>query len=300
MCPVGYEAEAAGLVGAVPEDVARKVSHLLTQASSALWEIYRRRSGPSISLLDRSDALIAVAGGEIDGAASLGLAEAEAAAHRLGALVVAVGDPVLASTVREQLRADVEALRAAASGMFTGRAGQAVPLDRGSPVAEQVLAGEMALAADPLTPLWSAGVGPVSACVAVARWLVVAAEVTGAAAGMAPTTVFAAADAMAPPGTDLPAEIVGRIHGGVPPEHAVTRLLGTGRSDFSTSPVSGGQDLLDQLLLGMAGCALVFMDAHADEDLRSADRDRHARSRDRLLDLFRAEVRNAAAGDGYA
>lgn len=290
----------AGPVGAVPEDVGRKVSHLLTQASSALWDIYRRRSGPNIAFLDQSDALIAVTGGEIDDAAPLGLGEAEAAAHRLGALVVAVGDSVLASTVREQLRADVEAVRAAANGMFTGRAGQAVPLDRASPVAEQVMAAEMALAADPLTPRWSAGVGPVSACVAVARWLVVAAEVAGGATGMAPAAVFAAADGMAPLGTDLPAEMVGRIRDGMPPENAVTRLLGIGGPDFSTSPVSGGQELLDQLLLGMAGCALVYMDTHADEDLRSADQDRHARSRDRLLDLFRAEVRNAAAGRGYA
>lgn len=296
-CPVGSEAEVAGPAGSIPEDVARKVSHLLTAFSSTMWEAYQRRRGPDVDFLSWSDALIAVGGGDIDGAGPLGLGEVETAAHRLGALVAAMDDAALTSTVREQLRRDLDAVRAACRGVFAGRSVQAVVFDRGAPVALQVMVAEAALATDPLTPRWPAGVDPVSACVAVVRWLAVAARVAGDAVGVGPAEVFLFADGMAPLDTDIPGDVVRRVGAGAAPADAVAELLGGEDPDFSGSPVSGGQDLLDQLLLGMAGCALVFLQGHADDDLRSADEARHEQARDRILDRFRAVVR-AAGSEG--
>lgn len=103
-------------------------------------------------------------------------------------------------------------MRAAERGDLTGRAAQAVELDRVDASPVQVDAADELLRAN---PLGSAGLftalDPAAACVAAAHWLVAAATVAGDADDREPWEVFAESDTIQACSIDVPTLIVEAI-----------------------------------------------------------------------------------------
>jgi hypothetical protein len=127
------------------------------------------------------------------------------ASHRVGQLLRNAGGHRLAGAVESEVRVELDAVVRAELGDLSGRAVQAVAVDRldASPV--QVTAADAMLEADPLgSGLLSAPIDPAAACIAAPHWLAAAAGVTARVAGNAPGGVFAEADAIEPVSVEIP------------------------------------------------------------------------------------------------
>ncbi|GAA3516301.1 hypothetical protein [Actinocatenispora rupis] len=133
----------------------------------------------------------------------------EAAAHQIGRVLLDIGDGPLVETVIAEVRREMDAVTSAERGDLTGRAVQAVVLDRVDASPVQVQAADALLASDPSGPpeLFTA-VDPAAACVAAAHWLVAAATVTGAADDREPWTVFAESDTIQACSIEVPSAVV--------------------------------------------------------------------------------------------
>lgn len=136
----------------------------------------------------------------------------EGSAHHLGRTLHEINDPPLTNTVADDAQLEIDAVRAAERGDLTGRAAQAVELDRVDASPVQVDAADELLRAN---PLGSAGLftalDPAAACVAAAHWLVAAATVAGDADDREPWEVFAEADTIEACSIEVPALIVEAI-----------------------------------------------------------------------------------------
>ncbi|TMM27995.1 MAG: hypothetical protein E6F99_30600, partial [Actinobacteria bacterium] len=124
---------------------------------------------------------------------------------------------------------EIDAVMRAELGDLSGRAVQAVALDRLDVSPVQVAAADELLRADPLGgQLLSAAVDPAAACVAAAHWLAAAAVVAADASGNTPGGVFAEADDIQPVSVDVPTLVVEQIvDAAVPPREVVLGLLRT-------------------------------------------------------------------------
>ena len=108
----------------------------------------------------------------------------EESAHRLGRVLHTLADAALVDAVVAEVEIEVDAVTRAELGDLSGRAVQAVALDRLDVSPIQVAAADEVLQADPLGGgLLAAAVDPAAACVAAAHWLAAAAVVAGRRVG---------------------------------------------------------------------------------------------------------------------
>jgi hypothetical protein len=119
----------------------------------------------------------------------------EESAHRLGRVLHEIADVGLTDAVVAEVQVEADAMTRADLGDLSGRAVQAVALDRLDASPAQIAVADAVLRADPLgSGLLSAAVEPAAACVAAAHWLGAAAVVAAGKAGNTPAGVFAEAD----------------------------------------------------------------------------------------------------------
>src|SRR5205823_5514820 len=110
-----------------------------------------------------------------------------------------------------EVQVEIDAVTRAELGDLSGRAVQAVALDRLDVSPVQVAAADELLRADPLgAALLAVAVDPAAACVAAAHWLAAAAVVADAAENT-PGAVFMEADDIQPVSIEVPALVVERI-----------------------------------------------------------------------------------------
>ncbi|WP_433221261.1 hypothetical protein ACQP00_20125 [Dactylosporangium sp. CS-047395] len=148
-------------------------------------------------------------------------------AHMVGRALHELGDAEVTVAVTAEVRAEIDAVDRAGLGDLSGRAAQAVSLDRLDVSPVQVAAADRLLHADPLgSDALFTSVDPAAACVAAAHWLVAAAEFTAAAAGIAPADVFAYADDLEAVSVEVPSYVVEVVvDQSATPREAVTGLL---------------------------------------------------------------------------
>jgi hypothetical protein len=151
----------------------------------------------------------------------------EESAHGLGRVLQRLADGGLVEAVAAEVQVEIDAVIRAELGDLSGRAVQAVALDRLDVSPVQVAAADELLRADPLgARLLAAAVDPAAACVAAAHWLAAAAVVTADAAGNTPGGVFMEADDIQQVSIEVPTLVVQRILGeGLSPRGVVLDLL---------------------------------------------------------------------------
>jgi hypothetical protein len=136
----------------------------------------------------------------------------EGSAHRLGRVLYKLGDAALADAVIADVQVELDAVARAELGDLSGRAVQAVALDRLDVSPIQVVAADELMRADPLGGrLLGSAVDPAAACVAAAHWLAAAAVVAAAESGGRPYRVFAEADDIESVSVEVPTLVVERI-----------------------------------------------------------------------------------------
>ncbi len=149
------------------------------------------------------------------------------AAHRLGRQLHGAGDAGLSEAVATEVTTEVDAVRRAELGDLSGRAVQAVAVDRRDASPVQVAAADEVLRQDPFgTSLMRTPVDAAAGCVAAAHWLAAAAVVAAWAAGTGAEAVFTEADEVQAVPVEAPALVVRRIVAdGVAPREVVRDLL---------------------------------------------------------------------------
>lgn len=148
-------------------------------------------------------------------------------AHTVGRAMLAIADPEATAAVTADVRAEINAVARAGLGDLSGRAVQAVALDRLDPSPVQVAAADRLLHEQPLgcDELYTT-VDPAAACVAAAHWLVAAAQVTAEAARAEPVAVFSVADDIEAVSVEVPPCVIDVVvDGSATPWEAVLGLL---------------------------------------------------------------------------
>jgi hypothetical protein len=205
---VGHQVSTVAVLSSTVTEVqAGALSAESTRLSEAVWEAYVRPASATSDEQERSrreyerEQFSGVAAAvrtpnlpDESGMMIVSYSPVEESAHRLGRVLHEIADAALTDAVVAEVQVELDAVARAELGDLSGRAVQAVALDRldASPV--QVAAADAMLRADPLDPeLLSAPVEPAAACVAAAHWLA-AADVAAEKAGNTPAGVFAEAD----------------------------------------------------------------------------------------------------------
>ncbi len=242
--PVGVGQHAA-MIGTLPASADRRVGEelceALTRLSGALWDTYTR---PASAAEDDgqerwrreqqrdgfAEVLDAIGKPRVPDERGLLLVSYNPvveSAHGLGRVLRQVGDPALTEAVLAETGREIEAVAAAERGDLSGRAVQAVALDRVDASPVQVAAADRLLAEHPLgSPALLTTVDPAAVCVAAAHWLAAAADVAADAAGIAPTEVFAYADDIEAVSVEVPSLLVEAILvEDAPPRGVVLELL---------------------------------------------------------------------------
>ncbi|MFG2731541.1 hypothetical protein [Streptomyces canus] len=144
----------------------------------------------------------------------------------MGRALHTIGDPQLVEDVAAEVAVELAAVEGAELGDLSGRSQQAVLLSREDASPVQVAAADQLLQHDPFGPddLFR-GIDPTAASVAAAHWLAAAAEVTGEASGLDPTSVVLEADNIEELPHESPTLVLGLINDGVSPYDAVTSLV---------------------------------------------------------------------------
>jgi len=237
---VGHRATAlCRLAEGVPQPVAQELCEALTRLSEELWDTYlsptsadqdtdeqellRQERGEGLS-----NVLAAIGAPHLPDQRGLLLVSYDPMveyAHTAGRALHGIGDPEVARAVAADVQAEINAVERAGRGDLSGRAAQAVSLDRVDVSPVQVAAADRILHDQPLgtAALWTS-VDPAAACVAAAHWLAAAAEVAADLAGLAPPEVFGYADDIEAVSVEVPAHVVEAILG----EHASSREVVTG------------------------------------------------------------------------
>lgn len=223
---VGSRAQVVAPVpAAVSEDDAGLLGAALTRLSEALWETYVRPASAADDeeeRLRREDERLRFDGvvaavrtpnlPDEFGALIVSYSPVEESAHRLGRVLHKLADAVLVVAVVAEVEVELDAVIRAELGDLSGRAVQAVALDRLDVSPIQVAAADEVLQADPMGGgLLAAAVDPAAACVAVAHWLAAAAVVAGDASGISPSGVFAEADHIQAVSIEVPSLVVERV-----------------------------------------------------------------------------------------
>lgn len=223
---VGHLASTVAVLPPTVSDVqAGGLAAALTRLSEALWDAYVRPASATSDEQERSrreyereqlhNVTAAVGKPNLpdeSGTMIVSYSPVEESAHQLGRVLHGIADDGLTETVIAELETEIDAVARAELGDLSGRAVQAVTLDRldASPV--QIAAADAMLRADPVDPgLLSAVVEPVAACVAAAHWLAAAAEVAAEQAGNTPVGVFAETDDIQVVSVQVPSLVVEAI-----------------------------------------------------------------------------------------
>jgi hypothetical protein len=209
----------------VAEGDAGALCAALSRLSDALWDIYVRPASATDDEDEharrederqRFDGVVAAVRGpnlpDESGVLIVSYSLVEESAHRLGRVLHRLADAGLVDAVVADLEVEIDAVTRAELGDLSGRAVQAVPLDRLDVSPVQVAAADELLRADPLgAQLLAVAVDPAAACVAAAHWLAAAAVVAADAAGNEPGEVFMEADDIQPVSIEVPTLMVERI-----------------------------------------------------------------------------------------
>lgn len=269
---IGSQARMAGSAATVNPDLAVVLGHELTGLSAALWDTYVRPAsavaGDEQERWRREEErkeLDAVVGflrapnqPDESGIMSISYSPVQEAAHRVGRLLHRAGDPPLIDAVVAEVRTEIDAVERAELGDLTGRAVQAVALDRVDASPVQVAAVDAMLNTQPLGPgLLTAGVDPAAACVAAAHWLAAAAVVAGEQSGNTPDGVFAEADDIQAVSIEVPSFVVSQI---LDEERTPAQVVGellraataAGRGEIADLPgILAGIEHLHNLVIGL-------------------------------------------------
>jgi hypothetical protein len=239
---VGHRAAAVcELPDAVPQPVAAELSEALTRLSQQLWDTYASPQTPATD--PDADDLTASERGEgfngvLQALAKPYLPDGQGllmvsydplleAAHAVGRALHAVGEGRATRAVNDEVGVEVDAVLRAHRGDLTGRAVQAVALDRFDVSPVQIAAADQLLRVDPMgsEALWTS-VDAAAACVAAAHWLAGAAQVAAEVADVEPAAVFGYADDIEAVSIDVPATVVTAIlDEQVSPREVVIALL---------------------------------------------------------------------------
>ena len=237
---VGWHAAVVAELGVAGEESAARVCHVLGDLSTALWGVYARPPNAAADERERGlwederaaldQVVAAVRRPHLPTEAGLLVVPYNRVlepAHRLGRQLHNAGDAGLTEAVAVEVATEVDAVRRAELGDLSGRAVQAVAVDRldASPV--QVAAADDLLRQDPFgTSLMRTPVDAAAGCVAVAHWLAAAAEVAARAADTRVEAVFVEADDVQAVPVEVPALVVRRVlTDGVAPRQVVRELL---------------------------------------------------------------------------
>jgi hypothetical protein len=148
-------------------------------------------------------------------------------ANQIARVLHSAADPALAAAVIAELHAELDAVAMAELGTFTGRAIQAVHLDREQALPGQVAAADAILADDPNCGVESLRqLDPTSASVAAAHWLQAAVDVASAVSGIDPTRLMMQVEDIDIRRHATSAAVLEMMRTGLPPIAAVTRMIG--------------------------------------------------------------------------
>ncbi|MFB9443017.1 hypothetical protein Dvina_51340 [Dactylosporangium vinaceum] len=221
---VGHHATTVCQLGPVVPELAAQMCEASTRLSTTLWDTYQRPAPHDADDTDERELLERERG---DGFAGV-LAAITAPnlpdehgllmvsydpmleyAHTVGRALHAIADPEITAAVTADVRAEIDAVARAGLGDLSGRAVQAVALDRLDPSPLQVAAADRLLHEQPLgcDELYTT-IDPAAACVAATHWLVAAAQVTAEAADVEPAAVFSVADDIEAVSVEVPSYMV--------------------------------------------------------------------------------------------
>jgi hypothetical protein len=230
----------AQVPASISEEQARALCGALSRLSGALWDMYVRPASAAVDEQERRrrehererfDGVVAALRKpnlpDESGLLEVSYSPVEESAHRLGRLLHRLVDAAVTEAVVAEVQVEIDAVTRAELGDLSGRAGQAVTLDRLDVSPIQVAAADDLLRAGPLGGgLLSAAVDPAAACVAAAHWLAAAAVVAADAAGNTAAGVFAEADDIQAVSVRVPTLVAEKIvDAGVPPRRVVLELL---------------------------------------------------------------------------
>ncbi|MFI1994964.1 hypothetical protein [Actinoplanes sp. NPDC020271] len=246
-------------------------------------------------------------------------------AHRVGRALHAIGDQALTDAVVTDVEAEIGAVENAELGDLTGRAAQAVVLSRTDASPSQVAAADAVLDKDPLggSELFRE-LEPTAAAIAAAHWLKAAADVTSDLSGIPAEQVVAAADDIEALPYRTPTAVLGLYPFADSPRSIIVEMIsdamliaeglapadldlapGDEEADDEDEPVRltlldpsrPARDLLEDLLIGIHACRLLYAEYTDADDLTDEDDDIEDDRRDEIDEAFRVAVRARAVQD---
>lgn len=147
-------------------------------------------------------------------------------AAALGRLLCTVQVPKLTDAVVREVRTELAAVRRAEKGDLTGRAEQAVHLDRAAVAPRQVVAADQVLFTDPLgDPSRLSALDPAACAVAAAHWLQCAVTVVADECCLDVDEAVAEAALVHPVSPELPTFVLTRLEAGRRPADVVLELI---------------------------------------------------------------------------
>jgi hypothetical protein len=264
-------------------------------------------------------------------------------AHQLGRALHAIGDERLTGCLVTDIEVELAAVERAERGDLSGRARQAVMLTRQDVSPVQIAAADRLLHEDLMSSgRLLTEFDPAAAAVAAAHWLWAAAVVAGERSGLGVTEVVRTADDIEALPWQTPTIVLDLLAEGEPPRSAVLGLISDAMlvaegkipdlltlaglaaeaqdeagedSDLGESlvadirptpldPARPGPDLLEDLLSGIRGCWLIFLE-HSDSASPDTDDDDAETAGNALLEdealtqEFIPLVRIAASDEHY-
>lgn len=225
----------------------------------------------------------------------------EEAAHRVGRALHAISDPDLTTAVVADVEAELAAVKQAERGDLSGRARQAVLLTREDVSPVQVAAASQLLAQHPLgTDDLFLHYDPTAAAVAAAHWLTAAADVVSELSGIPASRIVEEADNIEALPHSTPTAVLELIEDGMPPALVITSMIqeamlvaegellldsaateGIAKAHTAAAapgppppetvrltaldPQRPARDLLEDLLMGIRGCWLLYSEYYIAE-----------------------------------
>lgn len=231
----------APLPGTTSDADAFAVAHALSRLSKRLWYAYTHPASAEDSLEPNSegwrregdraaftDVLAALRQPNLptDGMLIQSYIPIEEAAHRVGRTLHAVGDDAFTDAVVTDVTAEIDAVERAELGDLSGRARQAVLLDRADASPVQVMAADAVLREDPFGDMrLFTEFDPTAAAVAAAHWLGAAADVVEEQCGIAATDVVHEADNIEALPVETPTLVLRMLSDGDRPHDIVVSLV---------------------------------------------------------------------------
>lgn len=275
-------------------DLARPLAFRLTQLSKVFWRTFTHPGSTALDGIEPNsdgwrrngardalpDALKAVTTANLPdhGTLVVSYTPTTESGHALGRLLAECGSPRLTAVVAKEVRSEIDAIELAEAGDLSGRAQQAASMSRPVFSQRQADAAHQLLVAEPFADLSTfANLEPVSAAVTAAEWLRCAAHIASKISGTPLTTVLEEADNIEALPFEVPTAVLIAMGEGVTAEEAITTLvrnaleIADGNIDMTLfaehlpAISNPGPDLLEDLLIGIHGCFLLWKDYKYDD-----------------------------------